>query len=92
MTMLTSNLILNLGFIFVISLVGAELLKKYSFPAVLVYIVIGMLMSPSILNAVNPALLTYDSTITQVTLSLIAFSKFSRETRPFFSTCKIETV
>ncbi|MCK5848515.1 MAG: cation:proton antiporter [Caldisericia bacterium] len=74
MTMLTSNLILNLGFIFVISLIGAELLKKYNFPAVLVYIVIGMLLSPSLLNGVHSTLLTYDSTITQVTLSLIAFS------------------
>ncbi len=74
MSFLTSNLILNIGFIVIISFVGAQLLKKFNFPAVLVYIIIGMLMSPSVFNLVNPSLLSHDTTITQVTLSIIAFS------------------
>ncbi|MDD4028718.1 MAG: cation:proton antiporter [Caldisericia bacterium] len=74
MELITSNVLLNLGLITVISLLGAVVLKKYSFPAVLVYIVIGMLISPSVLNLINPTLLSYDSIITQVTLSIIAFS------------------
>ncbi len=74
MEMITSNILLNIGIIAIISLIGSVLLKKFSFPAVLVYIVIGMLISPSVLNLINPTLLSYDSLITQVTLSIIAFS------------------
>jgi len=74
MELITSNILLNIGLIAIISLIGSVLLKKFSFPAVLVYIVIGMLISPSVLNLINPTLLSYDSLITQVTLSIIAFS------------------
>ncbi len=74
MEMITSNILLNIGLIAIVSLIGSVLLKKFSFPAVLVYIVIGMLISPSVLNLINPTLLSYDSLITQVTLSIIAFS------------------
>lgn len=74
MELITSNILLNIGMIAIISLIGSVLLKKFSFPAVLVYIIIGMLISPSVLNLINPTLLSYDSLITQITLSIIAFS------------------
>lgn len=72
--MFVNNILLNVGFLLIISIIGAEIFKKYKLPAVLIYIVIGILLSPSILNLINPTILKNDFLITQLTLSLIAFS------------------
>jgi Kef-type K+ transport system membrane component KefB len=74
MEMTAGNILLNIGIIGSISLAGSMLLKKFNYPAVLVYIVIGMLVSPSLLNIINPTLMSYDFLIAQVGLSFIAFS------------------
>ncbi len=72
--MLVNNILLNVGFLFVIAIIGAEIFKRFKFPAVLIYILIGMLFSPTLLNLVNSTILKNDFIITQLTLSLIAFS------------------
>jgi len=74
MEFITSNLLLNIGIIGSIALAGSLLLKKFNYPAVLIYIVIGMLISPSLFNVINPTLMSYDSVIAQIGLSFIAFS------------------
>ena len=72
--MIVNNILLNLGFLFIIAIIGAEVFKRFKLPAVLIYILIGMLFSPTLLNLVNPTILKNDFIITQLTLSLIAFS------------------
>lgn len=72
--MITNNLLLNIGFLFSISVIGLLLLKRINLPIVLIYILIGMICSPSLLNIVHPILLKNDFLVTQFTLSLIAFS------------------
>jgi Kef-type K+ transport system membrane component KefB len=72
--MLVSNILFNVGFLLIIAIIGAEIFKKFRLPAVLIYILIGMLLSPALLNLINPTILRNDFVITQLTLSLIAFS------------------
>ncbi len=72
--MLVSNILFNAGFLLIIAIIGAEIFKKFKLPAVLIYILIGMLLSPALLNLINPTILRNDFVITQLTLSLIAFS------------------
>lgn len=72
--MIVNNILLNVGFLFIIAIIGAEVFKRFKLPAVLIYILIGMLFSPTLLNLVNPTILKNDFIITQLTLSLIAFS------------------
>jgi Kef-type K+ transport system membrane component KefB len=72
--MLVSNILFNAGFLLFIAIIGTEVLKKYNIPAVLIYVLLGMLLSPQLLNLVNPTILKNDFLITQLTLSLIAFS------------------
>jgi len=72
--MIINNLLFNVGFLFTIAVLGLILLKKIRLPVVLIYIIIGMICSPSLLNLVNPVLLKNDFLVTQFTLSLIAFS------------------
>lgn len=74
MEIISSNIFLNIGIIGSIALAGSMLLKKYNYPAVLVYIVLGMIVSPSLLNLISPTLMSYDSIIAQIGLSFIAFS------------------
>ena len=72
--MFVNNILFNLGFLLILSIIGAEIFKRFKLPAVLIYILIGMLLSPQVLNLVNPIILKNDFIITQLTLSLIAFS------------------
>jgi Kef-type K+ transport system membrane component KefB len=72
--MLVNNILLNVGFLVTISVIGLLVLKKFNLPMVLIYIIIGMICSPSLLNLVHPALLKNDFIVTQFTLSIIAFS------------------
>lgn len=72
--MIVNNFLLNIGFLFCLSMVGILLLKKIKLPIVLIYILIGMILSPQLLNLVNPTLLKNDFIVTQITLAIIAFS------------------
>jgi Kef-type K+ transport system membrane component KefB len=72
--MIVNNFLLNIGFLMSLSMIGVLLLKKTKLPIVLIYIVIGMLLSPQLLNLVNPTLLKNDFIVTQLTLAIIAFS------------------
>jgi len=72
--MITTDLVLNIGLLLFLAIIGSEILKRYNFPVVLFYVVLGMIMSPSVLNLVNPTILQHDYLITQITLSLIAFT------------------
>ena len=65
---------LNVGFLISLSVIGLLVCKKINLPIVLIYIVIGMICSPSLLNLVHPVLLKNDFVVTQFTLSIIAFS------------------
>jgi len=72
--MLVNNILLNIGFLVSLSVIGLLILQRFKLPMVLIYIVIGMICSPSILNLVHPVMLKNDFIITQFTLSIIAFS------------------
>ena len=76
-----NNSILGLGFILTAGLVSAKVIKKLSFPAVTAYLLLGILIGPSILNLVPKDILNSSGMISNVVLGIIAFGigqNFSR--------------
>jgi NhaP-type Na+/H+ or K+/H+ antiporter len=76
------NLIFSLGFILLLGLVGARLINKIKLPSVTAYLLLGILIGPSLAGFVSSELLTASGFISNIVLGLIAFSigqNFSRE-------------
>ncbi|MDD5495767.1 MAG: cation:proton antiporter [Candidatus Omnitrophica bacterium] len=76
------NSILSLGFILVAGLLSAKVIKKAKFPAVTAYLMLGIIIGPSILKLVSGEVLGASSLISNVVLGIIAFGigeNFSRE-------------
>ncbi|MDD4980493.1 MAG: cation:proton antiporter [Candidatus Omnitrophica bacterium] len=76
-----SNNILGLGFILIAGLLSAKIIKKIKFPAVTAYLLLGILIGPSILNLVPQDILKSSGLISNIVLGIIAFGigqNFSR--------------
>lgn len=76
------NTILGLGFILLAALFSARLINKIRFPAVTAYLVLGILIGPSLLNIVPEGILGFSGQLSNIVLGMIAFSigqNFSRD-------------
>lgn len=78
------NTILGLGFILLAGLFSARLINKIKFPAVTAYLLLGILIGPSILNLTSQELINSSGFISNIVLGLIAFGLGQSFTREFF--------
>ena len=78
------NTILGLGFILLVGLFSARLINKIKFPAVTAYLLLGILIGPSILNLTSQELINSSGFISNIVLGLIAFGLGQSFTREFF--------
>ncbi|MBN1868992.1 MAG: cation:proton antiporter [Candidatus Omnitrophica bacterium] len=75
------NTILGLGFILTSGLFSAKLIKRIKFPAVTAYLLLGILIGPSLLKLVPEGILNSSGLISNIVLGIIAFGigqNFSR--------------
>ena len=68
------NTILNLGFILLVGLLAERLIQKIKLPTVTAFIIVGILLGPSLLNLVNDQLIASSGLISNIALGIIAFS------------------
>lgn len=76
------NAIFSLGLILLLGLVSARLINKVKFPSVTAYLLLGILIGPSLGNIVSSDLISASGFISNIVLGLIAFSigqNFSRD-------------
>ena len=67
------NLVLAIGIIIVIGFLGGWLTKRVKFPRITGYIIIGILLSPSLLNVVSAETIENLDIVTNIALGIIAF-------------------
>jgi Kef-type K+ transport system membrane component KefB len=68
------NFILDLGIIITAGFIGGALARRLKFPRITGYIVVGILLSPSITNIVPNSTITDLDVLTSIALGIIAFS------------------
>ena len=76
------NAIFSLGLILLFGLVSARLINKIKFPSVTAYLLLGILIGPSLANIVSSDLISASGFISNIVLGIIAFSigqNFSRD-------------
>jgi len=76
-----NNNILGVGFILFTGLLSAKIIKKIKFPAVTAYLLLGILIGPSVLKLVSESILGSSGLISNIVLGIIAFGigqNFSR--------------
>jgi len=69
----TTDLALAIGVMITIGLLGGVLSNKIKFPRVTGYIIVGIILSPSVLNLVSRATIEKLDIITHVTLGIVAY-------------------
>ncbi len=67
------NLVLAIGIIIVIGFLGGLVMEKIKFPRITGYIIIGILLSPSLLNIISAATIENLDIMTNIALGIIAF-------------------
>jgi len=67
------NLILAIGIIIVIGFLGGLATKSIKFPRITGYIIVGILLSPSVLNIISAATIENLDIMTNIALGIIAF-------------------
>lgn len=75
------NTILGLGFILFVGLLSAKIIKKIGFPAVTAYLLLGIIIGPSVFKLVPDGILGASGLISNIVLGIIAFGigqNFSR--------------
>jgi NhaP-type Na+/H+ or K+/H+ antiporter len=70
----TTDLALAIGVMIVAGFFGGKLAKKLKFPRITGYIVIGIVLSPSVLNLVSRSTIESLSIVTSVALGIIAYA------------------
>lgn len=68
------NTILNLGFILLLGLLAERLIQRIKLPTVTAFIIVGIVIGPSLLNLINPQLIHSSGLISNIALGIIAFS------------------
>lgn len=74
------NVILDIGLILLAAVVAASVIRYIGLPRITSYIIMGVLIGPSLLDLISPELLKHSNLFTSVALSFIAFDlgkKFS---------------
>jgi Kef-type K+ transport system membrane component KefB len=67
------NLVLAIGIITVIGFFGGKVAERLRFPRITGYIIIGILLSPSVLNVISGATIENLGIVTDIALGIIAF-------------------
>ncbi len=67
------NLVLAIGIIIVIGFLGGLVTERVKFPRITGYIIIGILLSPSLLNIISSATIENLDIMTNIALGIIAF-------------------
>ncbi len=67
------NLVLAIGIIIVIGFLGGLATKRIKFPRITGYIIVGILLSPSLLNIISTATIENLDIMTNIALGVIAF-------------------
>lgn len=67
------NLILAIGIMVIVGFFGGTIAKRFKFPRITGYIIIGILLSPSLLNIIPAATIENLDIITDIALGIIAF-------------------
>lgn len=67
------NTILGLGFILVAGLFSSRLIGKIKLPAVTAYVLLGIIIGPSVFNLIPPDLINSSGLISNIVLGIIAF-------------------
>jgi len=67
------NLVLAIGIIIVIGFFGGLVMERLKFPRITGYIVVGILLSPSVLNIISGATIKNLDIFTDIALGIIAF-------------------
>ena len=70
---MTTDLILAIGVMVTVGLLGGLLSNKIKFPRVSGYIIVGVLLSPSVLNLISRATIDKLDIITHVALAIVAY-------------------
>jgi len=76
------DIILSFGVVLLTGFLAAKLLRKVRFPAVTAYLLLGVLIGPAVFNLISSRVLQTSGLISNIVLSIIAFSlgqNFSRE-------------
>lgn len=71
---LVVNIILYLGIILITGLLAGKLINKVKLPAVTGYLLVGLLLGPSVFNLITAETVTALASINSIALSIIAFS------------------
>lgn len=66
--------ILSLAIVFILSFFLSRLVKKFKIPTITAYIVLGILLSPGLLNLISGKLLQSSEFFSNIVLGMIAFS------------------
>ncbi len=67
------NIILGLGFILLAGLLSARLINKIGFPAVTAYLLLGIIIGPSVFKLIPKDVIVASGLISNIVLGLIAF-------------------
>ena len=78
------NTILGVGFILLAGLFSAKLINRIRFPAVTAYLILGILIGPSLFKLIPKGILDASGLISNIVLGLIAFSLGQNFTRQAF--------
>ncbi len=68
------NPILSLAVIFILSFFASRLTKKLKIPTITAYVVLGILLSPNLLNLISEKFMATSDFFSQIVLGMIAFS------------------
>ena len=68
------NLILDIGIMIIAGFFGGRLVNRFGFPMITGYIVVGIILSPSLLNVVAEARIEDLNIFTSIALGIIAYS------------------
>jgi NhaP-type Na+/H+ or K+/H+ antiporter len=71
---MTNNPILSLAIVFILGFFGSRLTKKLKVPTITAYVVLGILISPNLLNLISSDLLLASGFFSNIVLGMIAFS------------------
>jgi len=71
---MSNNPILSLAIIFILGFFSSRLTKKLKIPTITAYVVLGIVLSPSVLNVLSVDLLSGSDVISNIVLGIIAFS------------------
>lgn len=71
---LRANNILNVGLMILFALIGGKLIEKVNFPKVTGYILIGILVGPSVLNIISKDMVHNFTIIRQVAIGFIGYT------------------